>query len=100
MSVEEDLLRAVGETNRWLRIMALPILREKLTEELDKPELRRIYQESDGRPIRDVGKAAGVSHTTVQRHWQVWAAQALMEPTAVGGRYRKIIDLREVGLET
>ena len=99
MSVEEDLLKAVGETNRWLRIMALPVLREKLEAELDKPELRRIYQQSDGRPIRDVGKAAGVSHTTVQRHWQAWAAQALMEPTGVSGRYRKIIDLKEVGLE-
>lgn len=100
MSIEEKLLEAMSETNRWLRIMALPVLRVKLEAEVNKPELRRIYQESDGRPIREVGKAAGVSHTTVQRYWQAWAAQALMEPTEVSGRYRKIIDLKEVGLET
>jgi len=99
MTLEEDLLTAVKETNRWLRIMALPSLREKLAAELGKAELKRIYQESDGRQIREVASSAGVGFGTVQRHWQEWAAQGLVEPTEVSGRFRKIIDLKEVGLE-
>lgn len=99
MGWEDDILKSARETNRWLRILALPTLREKLAVELSKPELKRIYQASDGRQIREVATAAKVSVGTVHRYWQVWAAQGLLEPTEVAGRYRKIIDLKEVGLE-
>ena len=99
MALEDELLRSVKETNRWLRIMALPVLREKLTAELTKPELRRLYQQTDGRQIREVASSAKVGFGTVQRHWQSWAAQGLVEPTEVAGRFRKIIDLKEIGLE-
>ena len=100
MGWEDDILKAARETNRWLRILALPTLREKLAVELSKPELKRIYQASDGRQIREVATAAKVGAATVHRYWQEWAAQGLLEPTeVVAGRYRKIIDLKEVGLE-
>lgn len=100
MTIEEELLRAVRDTNRWLRILAIPTLREKLIAALTKPELKLVYQMSDGRQSREVGASAKVAHRTVQRYWQEWAAQGLMEPTEIPGRFRKIIDLREVGLET
>jgi transposase len=99
MAWEQELLDSVKETNRWLRILALPTLREKLASELNKPELRRIYQASDGRQIREVAASAKAGFGTVQRYWQAWAAQGLVEPAGVPGRFRKIIDLREVGLE-
>ena len=99
MTLEEELLKEAKETNRWLRILALPTLRAKLETELSKPGLKRIYQASDGSQIRQVAKAAKVGFGTVHRHWQAWAAQGLVEPTEVAGRFRKIIDLKEVGLE-
>jgi hypothetical protein len=99
MTIEEELLKVVRETNRWLRIMAMPLLRERLASVLAKPEMKLVYQNSDGRQMREVASAAKVGHTTVQRYWQDWAAQGLVEPTEVPGRFRKIIDLKEVGLE-
>ncbi len=99
MAWEEELLEAARETNRWLRILALPALRERLAAELTKPGLRRVYQESDGRQIREVAASAKVALGTVHRYWQAWAAQGLVEPTQVAGRFRKIVDLRDVGLE-
>ena len=99
MAWEDEILEATRETNRWLRILALPTLREKLGAELTKPELKRIYQASDGRQIRQVATAAKVGLGTVHRYWQQWAVQGLLEPTSVSGRFRRIIDLREVGLE-
>lgn len=99
MAWQDDMLTEVRETNRWLRILALPTLRDKLAAELTKPVLRRIYQASDGRQIRAVAKTAKVGSGTVHRYWQDWAAQGLLEPTEVSGRFRRIIDLKEVGLE-
>lgn len=99
MTWEDELLEAARETNRWLRILALPALRDKLAAELTKPGLKRVYQESDGRQIREVATSAKVGSSTVHRNWQAWAAQGLLEPTEVPGRFRKIVDLRDVGLE-
>lgn len=99
MSHENELLQAARESNRWLRILALPMLRDKLEGQLKKPESKRIYQQSDGRTIRDVATAAGVGPSTVHRYWQEWVSQGLVEPTETAGRFRRIIDLKEVGLE-
>lgn len=99
MITEEDLLAEIRQSNRWLRILALPTLRERLVAELTKPELRKIYDESDGRPIRKVAASAKAGFGTVQGHWQEWAAKGLMEPTDTAGRFRKVIDLKDVGLE-
>jgi len=99
MALEDELLKEAKEANRWLRVLALPTLREKLSAELKKPDLKRLYQESDGRQIREVATAAKVGFGTVQRYWQAWAAQGLLEPTEVPGRFRKIVDLKDLALE-
>jgi hypothetical protein len=100
MSLEQELLEETRNVTKWLRILALPTLRSALQAELTKPELARVYQQSDGRDIRQVCKAAGVSFGTVQRYWQEWAAKGLLEPADRKGRYQRIITLREVGLES
>jgi len=99
MSWEEEMLEATKETNRWLRILALPALRERLSKELSKSEFKHIYEASDGRSIREVAASAKVSVGSVHRYWQVWAAQGLLEPTDSPGRFRRIVSLGEIGLE-
>jgi len=98
MTWEEEMLAEVKQSNRWLRILAFPSLRERLEAELGKPNLKRIYDASDGRQIREVASAAKVSFGTVQRYWQAWAAKGLLEPTDVSGRFRKIVELKDIGL--
>lgn len=99
MSTDTDLLDAVREGNKWLRLIALPSLRAMLANELDTDQKRRVYQESDGRQIRDVAKSAGAGFGSVHRYWQDWAAKSLLERTELAGRYRRLIDLAEVGME-
>jgi hypothetical protein len=99
MSWEEEMLRTARQTNRWLRILALPALREALSTELSKPEFKRLYEASDGRSIREVAASAKVGVGTVHRYWQTWAAQGLLEPTESPGRFRRVVSLAEIGLE-
>jgi len=99
MPWEQELLEAVRESNKWLRFLAMESLREALESELSTTELRRIYQASDGRQIREVASSAGVGFGTVQKYWQLWARKGLMDPTDVSGRYRSLIDLKSIGLE-
>jgi|SRR5439155_9166595 len=98
MAVEDELLQAVRESNRWLRILALPGLRERLSAALDSDTKRRIYQHSDGRTIREVATASGAGFGTVQRCWQDWSEAVLMDLTETAGRYRRLLSLAEVGL--
>ena len=99
MNTDEEMLNELKVMNRWLRILAIPTLREKLVAEVGSAEMKRVYQASDGSSIREVAKAAGVGKTTVQRQWQAWAAHGLVEPSGVEGRFQKIVDLKEVGVE-
>ena len=94
-----ELLKAVRESNKWLRILALPALKTGLEAALKKPEERRVYQASDGRTIREVHEAAGVSYGTVVNYWRRWAKTGLVQETNVSGRYERLVDLADVGVE-
>jgi len=88
-----------GETNRWLKVIALPALAQALENALQTPEEKRVYEASDGRTSREVGQDAGMSHVTVLRHWKRWAGAGLVEQVAAG-RYARLVSLGDVGIET
>jgi len=94
-----EMIAGQEETNRWLRVLAWPVLAEALRNALGTPEEMRVYQESDGRTSRDVGAASGVSHTTVHNYWRRWARAGLVERAGVEGRYRHLVELGDVGIE-
>lgn len=99
MTTNEGLMESLDEIRRWVKILALPVLREGLAAELGTPESRKVYQLTDGtRTIREVAESAGVGFGTVQRSWQLWASKGLLEPAARQGRFRRIVDLNEIGL--
>src|SRR3954452_21736027 len=94
-----DVLSAIDESNRWLRVLPLPSLRASLTEALKKPDERRVYQESDGRSVREGHEAAGVGFGTVVNYWKRWAKAGLVRETKTKGRYEKLVDLGDIGME-
>jgi hypothetical protein len=98
MTGESELLAAIQDSNKWLRLLVLPSLRTRLLAELKTPEDHSIYQESDGRSIREVAASAGVGFATVQGRWQEWAKKDMLEKTETPGRFRRIVDLRELGM--
>ena len=97
--VLKDLLAATREGNKWLKVLALPALKVSLQGALKKPEERRVYQVSDGRTVREVHEAAGVSFGTVVNYWKRWAKAGLVQETSVDGRYERLIDLTDIGIE-
>jgi hypothetical protein len=95
----QDLIQCQRETNRWLRVLALPVLGEALRSALRTVRERRIYQESDGRTSRDVGAASDVTHPTVLAYWARWVRAGLVdEVPGAEGRYRRLVDLSDVGI--
>ena len=95
----DDVVGELRLVNKWLRILAGPVLRTMLEEELTSPELARIYEASDGRDIRSVCKEAQVAYGTVHRRWQEWAGKGMLEPAGRKGRYEKVVSLTEMGLD-
>jgi predicted Zn-dependent protease len=95
----DDLIVAVQETNKWLKILARPALKAGLEASLQKPEERRVYQASDGRSIREVNESAGVSYGTVVNYWSRWARAGLVQETNVKGRYERLVDLGDIGIQ-
>ena len=97
--IEQQIVDRLGETNRWLRILARPALLDALAEGIRTREDYVLFQETDGEAIRDVAARAKVSFARVRGRWALWAQLGLVEETDVAGRFRKVVDLREVGFE-
>jgi hypothetical protein len=94
-----QVLDEIREANRWLRVLAAPLLRERLEEQLRTATERKIYQASVGGGGREVGRAAGVSQPTVSAAWRRWASAGIVAPTDTPGRYQRLVDLESLGIE-
>ena len=104
--MDDDILRELREQTKWLRFLALPNLKELIKENLTTKEQRAIYESSDGENstynIAEKLKTSGIkiSHMKVHRYWKTWFAVGLVVPgEKYSGRYQKIIDLKELGIE-
>ena len=95
----DEVLDAIRESNKWLRVLAQPVLSEALRIALKKPEERRVYQASDGRQVREVSQSSGVSFGTVVNYWKRWAKLGLVQETEVSGRFERLVDLRDLGMD-
>ena len=93
------IIEELRQANVWLRVLAAPVLRERLAEALDTDTNRRIYQASTGGSGREVAKEAGVSQPTVRTAWQKWAVAGIVMPTDTPGRYERLVDVNSIGLE-
>jgi CRP-like cAMP-binding protein len=101
-AITDQLLREIRqelrEANRWLQMLAAQEVRGRLEPVLAAGQERRVYQASDGSAREVVAKAAGVSHGTVSNYWRKWEMLRIVEETETRGRYRRLFDLREVGI--
>ena len=97
--VNEPQLAALKEMNRWLRLLARPRLDECLSQGIRTSEDYALFQKSDGRSTRDVARATSVSDKTVRSRWAAWVRLGIVEETETAGRFKKILDLSDVGFE-
>ena len=94
-----EVVAELQEANRWLRVLAEPVLRERLLSHLKEGSDRKVYQASTGVGTRDVEKATGVSKSAVATMWVRWVAAGIMKPTGTVGRYERVVSLSEFGIE-
>jgi CRP-like cAMP-binding protein len=94
----EPVLEELREANRWLRLLATPLLRDRLTEVLVSDNDRKIYQASTGGSQTEVATASGVSQPTVSAAWKKWAAVGIVQRTKTEGRFTRLVDLESFGI--
>ena len=98
-SVGNEILKEIRETNKWLRVIATPELRQRLSNEISTPEEYRVYQASQGGSTREVAAQAKVGVATVHAMWARWSAAGILEETTTSGRYVRLVDLKTLGIE-
>lgn len=93
----KDLLQ---EILRWLKFLGWKRAGEVLAETLKTENERLMYQQSDGKSTIEVAKIAKVSHVTVYKYWQKWAAAGIVKPfEGYKGRYERAFSLEDFGIE-
>ncbi len=85
------------EISAWLKLLALPRLREEAEAALTTVEERAVFAATDGRSSRDVAEVTGVPKSTVGRWWQAWRRRGLVTEDA-HGRTTALVPLAELGI--
>lgn len=89
----EEIRDELRQANRWLRILATPLIAERLKTILSKEDEWQVYRASDGRAREQVAQSSGVSHQTVSNYWKAWAPLRIVEETETKGRFRRVFDV-------
>ncbi len=100
-STQGHAVELLEELVKWTRFQGILKAKEVLLDTLKSNSERLVYVLSDGRGSQEVGKAAGVSHTTVVSYWGKWATLGIVEPLRVKGgtRYKRVFSLGDFGIE-
>lgn len=99
IEVLAEIRDALQENTRLLRILASPLVEEKLQRVIHKDEEWRVYCASDGSSSHAVAKSSSVSHQTVSNYWKAWAPLHILEETDTKGRYRHRYNVDGIVLE-
>ena len=94
-----EIRDALLENNRLLRILASPLIAERLRMVLHKDEEWSVYRESDGSPRDVVAERSGVSRGTVSKYWKAWLPLDILDETETSGRYRHRYEVDSIVLE-
>ena len=101
----EDILQELRKQTKWIKFLALSKLKKIIGGTLTTKELRRIYDLSDGEnSTYDIAKKMSeeemkVSHMKIYRYWKKWSTLGMVVPNEkYSGRYKKIIDLEDLGI--
>lgn len=95
----DELLEAVREILKWVRIQAQPDARSAIEKALPEAAHRRLYQALDGKQTQgQLASLMKTSQPTVSRLIGSWVRAGIAEETSPG-RYTKTFDLVELGID-
>lgn len=106
MSEIASLSKKLDELIFWTRFSALPTFRALLSDTLRDEVDKLVYELSDGdRSTREIARiitrgGRNITHVTVANMWQRWALMNLVMPARRRGRYRRVVSLESIGIET
>jgi hypothetical protein len=102
--MSEDSLKEIAsilrEILKWTKFAGSKEVKNVLKDALDTDQKLLVYHLSDGdKGSAEIGKKAGVSHSTVFNYWAAWARLDIVEPVKVRGgeRYKKVFELEDFG---
>jgi hypothetical protein len=102
--MSDDALKEIAsilrEILKWTKIAGSKEVKNVLKSALDTDQKILVYHLSDGKKgSEEIGKKAGVSHSTVFNYWTSWVRQDIVEPVKVRGgeRYKKVFELEDFG---
>ncbi len=95
---EKELLTAVKEILKWIRIQAQPIAKSRIEAALPESSHRRLYQALDGKQTQgQLAELLKTSQPTVSRLISSWVRAGIVEESSPG-RYTKSFDLNALGI--
>jgi hypothetical protein len=105
LSDEKTLSEKIDELIFWTKFSALPTFRALLMDTLREDVDKIVYELSDGekstREIAYMISARGrrITHVTIANMWKKWSIMNLVMPAQREGRYKKVLSLKELGIE-
>ena len=106
MSDIELMSEKLDELIFWTKFTAMPTFRALLMSTLREEVDKLVYELSDGeRSTREIAQIISrggrrITHVTVANTWKKWAILNLVIPARRKGRYRRVISLESLGVET
>ena len=77
--VQESILEELRAQTRWLRLMALPVLRSTAKTVLDTPRKRAVYELATGeKTVREISDLTGASIGAISGYWAEWEHAGLV----------------------
>ncbi len=96
---EDVMLEELRTQTAWLRLLAMPTLRNELVKALTDDKRRLVYELSTGDVgTREIAKAADVGAASVSRYWNEWERVGLMRRVGSQGRVAHIASLASLGI--
>lgn len=98
----DDVVTALDEILTWLKISGTDKVKTLLQNTLDTSEKRLVYQQSDGKTVREINAVCGVGASTVSNYWKKWYKLGLMKKVSVkggGDRHFRAFDLEDYGID-
>ncbi len=97
--VQESILEELRAQTRWLRLLALPVLRKSGEAVLDTPRKRAVYELTTGeRSVREISDLTGASTGAISGYWAEWEHAGLV--IKLDRRFIHVVSLDALGLTT